>query len=75
MVLFLQTVLYQSILLKVRTEKDFRKENGKLVKDDVKAAKEIWKKAKQELGKEQVTLELLTSDNVFAKKNAEYLKR
>ncbi|ACK92781.1 TPA: peptide ABC transporter substrate-binding protein [Bacillus paranthracis] len=54
--------------------KDFRKENGKLVKDDVKAAKEIWKKAKQELGKEQVTLELLTSDNVFAKKNAEYLK-
>ncbi|BCD02814.1 oligopeptide-binding protein oppA (plasmid) [Bacillus cereus] len=54
--------------------KDFRKENGKLVKDDVKAAKENWKKAKQELGKEQVTLELLTSDNVFAKKNAEYLK-
>ncbi|EOP20038.1 hypothetical protein IIS_05974 [Bacillus cereus VD131] len=54
--------------------KDFRKENGTLVKDDVKAAKENWKKAKQELGKEQVTLELLTSDNVFAKKNAEYLK-
>ena len=40
----------------------------------MKAAKENWKKAKQELGKEQVTLELLTSDNVFAKKNAEYLK-
>ncbi|TPV39568.1 peptide ABC transporter substrate-binding protein [Bacillus dicomae] len=54
--------------------KDFRKENGTLVKDDVKVAKEHWKNAKQELGKEQVTLELLTSDNVFAKKNAEYLK-
>lgn len=54
--------------------KDFRKENGVLVKDDVKAAKENWKKAKQELGKEQVTLELLTSDNAIAKKNAEYLK-
>ncbi|MEK4412619.1 peptide ABC transporter substrate-binding protein [Bacillus sp. FSL L8-0642] len=54
--------------------KDFRKENGELVKDDVNAAKENWKKAKQEIGKEQVTLELLTSDNVFAKKNAEYLK-
>lgn len=54
--------------------KDFRKENGELVKDDVDAAKGNWKKAKQELGKEQVTLELLTSDNVFAKKNAEYLK-
>ncbi|WP_267379589.1 peptide ABC transporter substrate-binding protein [Bacillus sp. GM_Baccil_2] len=54
--------------------KDFRKENGALVKDDVKKAKVNWKKAKQELGKEQVTLELLTSDNAIAKKNAEYLK-
>ncbi|MGH0680714.1 peptide ABC transporter substrate-binding protein [Bacillus luti] len=54
--------------------KDFRKENGALVKDDVKTAKGNWKKAKQELGKEQVTLELLTSDNAIAKKNAEYLK-
>ncbi|PER10786.1 peptide ABC transporter substrate-binding protein [Bacillus cereus] len=54
--------------------KDFRKENGALVKDDVKTAKVNWKKAKQELGKEQVTLELLTSDNAIAKKNAEYLK-
>lgn len=54
--------------------KDFRKENGALIKDDVKTAKGNWKKAKQELGKEQVTLELLTSDNAIAKKNAEYLK-
>lgn len=54
--------------------KDFRKENGALVKDDVKTGKVNWKKAKQELGKEQVTLELLTSDNAIAKKNAEYLK-
>ncbi|MEK4599467.1 peptide ABC transporter substrate-binding protein [Bacillus cereus] len=54
--------------------KDFRKENGALVKDDVNAARENWKKARQELGKEQVTLELLTSDNAIAKKNAEYLK-
>ncbi|MBU4642498.1 peptide ABC transporter substrate-binding protein [Bacillus toyonensis] len=54
--------------------KDFRKENGILVKDDVKTAQENWGKAKQELGKEQVTLELLTSDNAIAKKNAEYLK-
>ncbi|PQQ46996.1 peptide ABC transporter substrate-binding protein [Bacillus thuringiensis] len=54
--------------------KDFRKGNGALVKDDVKTAKVNWKMAKQELGKEQVTLELLTSDNAIAKKNAEYLK-
>lgn len=31
-------------------------------------------KAKQELGKEEITLELLTSDNALAKRNAEYLK-
>jgi len=55
-------------------EKDFRKENGRLVKDDVKTAEKNWTKAKQELGKDQVTLELLTSDNAVAKKNAEYLK-
>ncbi|MDO6632791.1 peptide ABC transporter substrate-binding protein [Bacillus thuringiensis] len=54
--------------------KDFRKENGILVNDDVKTAKENWKKAKQELGKEKVTLEVLTSDNAVAKKNVEYLK-
>ncbi|HDR7799656.1 TPA: peptide ABC transporter substrate-binding protein [Bacillus tropicus] len=54
--------------------KDFRKENGAFVKDDMKTAKGNWKRAKQELGKEQVTLELLTSDNAIAKKNAEYLK-
>ena len=54
--------------------KDFRKENGNLVKDDVKTAQENWTKAKQELGKKQVKLDLLTSDNAVAKKNAEYLK-
>uniref|UniRef100_UPI003F49AADD peptide ABC transporter substrate-binding protein n=1 Tax=Bacillus multifaciens TaxID=3068506 RepID=UPI003F49AADD len=54
--------------------KDFREENGNLAKDDVKAAKENWKKAKQDLGKEQVKLELLTSDNALAKRNVEYLK-
>ncbi|PFM65453.1 peptide ABC transporter substrate-binding protein [Bacillus cereus] len=54
--------------------KDFRKENGMLVKDDVKTAQDNWEKAKQELGKDQVTLELLTSDNAIAKKHAEYLK-
>lgn len=45
-----------------------RKENGNLVKDDVKTAKENWKKAKQELGTDKVTIELLTSDNALAKK-------
>lgn len=55
-------------------EKDFGKVNGNLAKDDVNAAKESWKKVKQELGKEEVVLELLTSDNALAKRNAEYIK-
>ncbi|MDR4395617.1 ABC transporter substrate-binding protein, partial [Bacillus paranthracis] len=50
------------------------KENGNLVKDDVKTAKENWKKAKQELGTDKVTIELLTSDNALAKKTGEYFK-
>ncbi|MGI2733886.1 peptide ABC transporter substrate-binding protein [Bacillus cytotoxicus] len=61
-------------LAKGRNGKDFREENGILVKDDVNGAKENWKKAKEELGREQISLELLTSDNAIAKKNAEYLK-
>ncbi|MEN1938370.1 peptide ABC transporter substrate-binding protein [Paenibacillus sp. 102] len=54
--------------------KYFREENGPLVKDDVKLAKENWKKAKQELGIDKVTIELLTSDNSIAQKTGEYLK-
>lgn len=49
-------------------DKDFRKENGNLVKDSVKVAKVNWKKAKQELSTDKVTLELLTRDNAIAKK-------
>lgn len=52
-------------------EKDFEKVNGNLAKYDVNAAKESWKKAKQELGKGEAVLELLTSDNALAKRNAE----
>ena len=40
----------------------------------MKTAKENWKKAKQELGTDKVTIELLTSDNALAKKTGEYLK-
>lgn len=42
--------------------KDFRTANGDLTKVDTKSAQELWKKAKQELGSEKITLELLTSD-------------
>lgn len=54
--------------------KDFRALNGDFNKTDTKAAKDLWAKAKQELGQQQVTLELLNYDTETAKKTGEYLK-
>ncbi|EMA6343568.1 peptide ABC transporter substrate-binding protein [Bacillus cytotoxicus] len=54
--------------------KDFRKENGNILKTDVKKAKEHWEKAKKELGKDKVTVELLNYDTESSKKIGEYLK-
>ncbi|CAG9612865.1 Dipeptide-binding protein DppE [Bacillus rhizoplanae] len=54
--------------------KDFRKENGKLVKTDVKEAKKYWEAGKKELGKDTIELELLNTDTELAKKTSEYLK-
>ncbi|AJH63408.1 Oligopeptide transporter, periplasmic-binding protein [Bacillus cereus 95/8201] len=54
--------------------KDFRTINGDLTKVDTKSAQELWKKAKQELGSEKITLELLTSDADLDKKTGEFLK-
>ncbi len=48
--------------------------NGDLTKVDTKSAQELWKKAKQELGSEKITLELLTSDADLDKKTGEFLK-
>ncbi|HDX9579868.1 peptide ABC transporter substrate-binding protein [Bacillus cytotoxicus] len=54
--------------------KDFRKENGKLVKTDAKEAKKYWEAGKKELGKDTIELELLNSDIELSKKTSEYLK-
>lgn len=54
--------------------KDFRKDNGDIIKTDVKKAKEHWEKAKKELGKDAITVELLNYDGENAKKVGEYLK-
>jgi oligopeptide transport system substrate-binding protein len=54
--------------------KDFREENGDLVKYNVEEAKKLWEQAKQELGKDKFTIELLNYDSDVAKKIGEYLK-
>lgn len=54
--------------------KDFREENGNLAKENTKDAQKSWKQAKQELGSDKISIELLTSDNDLSKKTGEYLK-
>ena len=54
--------------------KDFRKENGKLAKVDLKEAKKYWEAGKKELGKDTIELTLLNSDMELNKKISEFLK-
>ncbi|WP_270893712.1 peptide ABC transporter substrate-binding protein [Listeria welshimeri] len=56
------------------TKEDFRKENGDLLTTDKAAAKEYWKKAKEELGIDTLTVELLGDDQDFNKKSTEFLQ-
>lgn len=57
-----------------KTGEDFRKENGDLLPFDVKKAHASWAKAKEELGKDQITLELLSSDTASSKKTVEFIQ-
>lgn len=52
-----------------QTGKDFREDSGDHLTYDVAEAKEHFAKAKQQLGKKELTLELVGDDQEFAKKN------
>ncbi|KOS26935.1 peptide ABC transporter substrate-binding protein [Bacillus anthracis] len=54
--------------------KDFQETFKNGVKQDAKKAAAAWEEAKKELGKDQVTIELLNYDNDNAKKVGEYIK-
>lgn len=54
--------------------KDFRTENGDLITYNLKKAKAEWKKAKKELGKNKLTVELLASDTESSKQTVEFLQ-
>jgi oligopeptide transport system substrate-binding protein len=54
--------------------KDFRDTAGTYQKMNVSEGKKLWEKAKQELGMNNITIELLNYDNEDAKKIGEYLK-
>lgn len=53
---------------------DYRTQAGDLLTYDVKAAQEDWEKAKEQLGKDKIELELLTSDVGLSKRTAEFLQ-
>lgn len=55
-------------------KKDFRDENGKLVKTDTKEARKLWEAAKKELGTDKVELSVLNFDDDDSKKVGEFLK-
>ncbi|GMQ73919.1 peptide ABC transporter substrate-binding protein [Tetragenococcus halophilus] len=56
------------------TDEDFREENGDLLPYDKKAAQQSWEKAKEELGQDEITLELLSADAAMSKKTIEYIQ-
>src|SRR5690606_12061105 len=53
---------------------DFREDAGDLLTFDVEAAQADWAQAKEELGMEEIELELLVSDVDLSGRTAEYLQ-
>lgn len=56
------------------TDEDFREENGSLMDYDIEKAKEYWEQGLDELGVNEITLELLNDDRENAKKTSEYFQ-
>lgn len=57
-----------------KTGEDFRKENGDLLPYNVEQAQKLWAEAKQELGQDEITLEVLSADTAAAKKTIEFIQ-
>lgn len=56
------------------TKKEYRSQAGNMITYNKKAAQTEWAKAKEELGKDNLTLELLTSDTNEAKQVGAFLQ-
>ena len=57
-----------------KDKKDFAEQAGSQLEYDSKKAKDHWKKAKKDLGKDKIEVDLLASDNDSTKKVIEFLK-
>ncbi len=56
------------------TGEDFREENGDLLPYNLEAAQALWEEAKEEIGQDEITLELLSADTAAAKKTIEFVQ-
>ena len=56
------------------TDHDYRQDAGNMLTYNLKEAKKQWKLAQTELGKKQITLEILTSDTTDSKRVGEYMQ-
>lgn len=54
--------------------KDFRETNGSLLPYDLEAAQAAWEKAKEELGTDEITIEMLGDDGDTAAQTSAYFK-
>ncbi|PWC16435.1 peptide ABC transporter substrate-binding protein [Brenneria corticis] len=70
----LTSTIPQGIAANPTSGVDFAQEAGDLAPTDKAQAKALWQKAKQELGRNAITLELITSDFDEAKRTGEYLQ-
>lgn len=56
------------------TSTDFREESGEVIPYDVEEAKDAWEKGLDELGTDNISFELITSDDEESRQLAEYIQ-
>lgn len=70
----LNGIVPQDFAFNASTGHDYRKDAGDMLTYNLKNAKKEWAEAKKELGKDQITIEILTSDTSESKRVGEYLQ-
>ncbi|MFT8837418.1 peptide ABC transporter substrate-binding protein [Liquorilactobacillus satsumensis] len=70
----LNGIVPKNFVYNSKTGDDYRQNAGNLLSYNLKAARAQWAQAKQELGKDKFTIQLLTSDTADSKQIGEYLQ-
>lgn len=70
----LNGIVPKNFAFNTKTGNDYRKDAGNMSTYNLKEAKKQWAEAKKELGKQKISIELLTSDTTDSKQIGEYLQ-